>query len=146
MVRSRRWMQWGVAIALIGSVALSAAAAGPADLTGSWTFELKRDDQGQGASPLFTLKQQGTKVSGVYSSKTFGDLKVTGSVTDNRLTLEASSVRGKIRFVGLIAEGSRSIQGTYEIVGVGTGVFSGKPYVENTNRDRAPAVRKTTQP
>jgi len=68
-----------IGLALVGGGTNSAvlAADGKADLTGTW--EVTIEIAGQTGAPVFTLKQDGDKLSGKYKGQ-FGEADVTGKV------------------------------------------------------------------
>src|SRR5215468_12758964 len=67
-------------IALCALAVTSAAHAGQAktDVTGKWAFTVQTD-AGTG-TPTVTLKQDGEKLTGHYSSETLGEADLTGTV------------------------------------------------------------------
>lgn len=59
--------------------ALMAVGQGPADLSGVWALEVTTDAGGT-TRPSVTLEQDGTMLSGHYSSANLGEADVTGTV------------------------------------------------------------------
>src|SRR5262245_6151159 len=53
------------------------------DVTGKWAFSVQTD-AGTG-TPTVTLKQEGEKLTGHYSSQTFGEVDLTGTVKGNKI-------------------------------------------------------------
>ena len=54
------------------------------DVTGKWAFNV--ETSGGSGTPTFTLKQDGEKLTGHYSSATLGEADVTGTVKDADIT------------------------------------------------------------
>ena len=74
-----------IALEVCGIVALTAwtgsnaaAQGGRVDVTGKWVFTVQTD-AGSG-TPTVTLKQEGEKLSGHYSSQNLGEAELTGTV------------------------------------------------------------------
>lgn len=53
------------------------------DVTGKWVFDVQTG-QG-GGTPTVTFKQDGEKLTGHYSSQTFGEVDFTGTVKGNNV-------------------------------------------------------------
>jgi len=110
------------AIALLATVAL----AQQANVTGKWIFSVQTP--GGGGTPTVTFKQDGERVTGHYSSETFGEVDFTGTVkgTAIRFTFN-SSVQGQQ--VDVVYEGTvekDTMKGTIAIAGGQlTGTFTG---------------------
>jgi hypothetical protein len=67
------------------------AAAGQAskvDVTGKWLFNVQTD-AGSG-TPTVTLKQDGEKLTGHYSSQNFGEQELTGTVKATRSSFRSA--------------------------------------------------------
>jgi hypothetical protein len=79
-----------VRMGMMLTFALTAAFAGPAaaqvDVTGSWAMEVTTQAGGT-TKPSMTLKQDGTKITGHYSSDTLGEADVTGTVDGPNITI-----------------------------------------------------------
>ena len=56
---------------------------------------------GQTGEPVFTLKQDGDKITGRYKGS-FGEHDVTGKVTGEKVEFEFSTDQGKIAYTGTI--------------------------------------------
>jgi hypothetical protein len=65
------------AICALGAVIVSAQSS-KIDITGKWTFTVQTD-AGSG-TPTVTLKQDGEKLTGHYSSQNLGEADLTGTV------------------------------------------------------------------
>lgn len=106
------------AIALLAAallVALASPVSAQVDMTGTWNFDV--DVQGQVTNPSMTLQQNGTQITGTYSSPTLGDADVTGTVEGNRVT-----VTFEVDFGGQV--GTVSYSGTVNSAGLWSGDFS----------------------
>jgi autotransporter translocation and assembly factor TamB len=106
------------AIALLTAmlvVALASPVSAQVDMTGTWVFDV--DVQGQVTNPSMTLQQNGTQITGTYSSPTLGDADVTGTVEGNRVT-----VTFEVDFGG--QGGTVSYSGTVNSAGLWSGDFS----------------------
>ena len=99
---------------------ICAAAAGAADLSGTWAADVVLD-AGSGTA-TFVLKQEGTALSGIYSGA-LGEAKVSGSVKGDEVEWSFESPdAGKVAYKGKI-EGDK-IKGTVEYGELGKGSFS----------------------
>jgi plastocyanin len=118
-----------IAAALMTILTLTADSAAQAkvDLTGKWAFDVQTD-AGTG-TPTVTLKQDGEKLTGHYSSATLGEADLTGTVKGQNVTftfdadLQGTAVR--VTYVAKI-ESNSSMKGTIDIGGQATGTFTGK--------------------
>jgi hypothetical protein len=104
----------------------SAGDAKAVDLTGTWVLELKT--AGGGGTPTVTLKQEGEKLSGQYSSQMVGEAPVTGSVKGSDFTFQFNaSIQGNtiaIVYTGTV-DGD-TMKGTVKLGDLGEGTFTGK--------------------
>jgi len=119
-----------VAVALAclpASMAALARAQSKIDVTGTWAFEVQTE-AGTG-TPQVTFKQDGEKLTGVYSSQLLGQLELTGSVKGQAIQFTlAANVQGnalEVVFSGTVDD-SASMKGTVTFTGVGEGSFTGK--------------------
>ena len=113
-------------IAMLASTALAAAAlAADANVAGEWDFTV--ETQAGTGSPHFSLKQDGTAVTGTYKGQ-LGEAPVTGTVKGNELTLNFKvSAQGAdlaITYSGTV-EGD-TIKGKVSLGELGEGSFTGK--------------------
>ena len=113
-------------ITLLASTALVAAAiAADANVTGEWDFQV--ETQAGTGTPHFSLKQDGTSVTGHYKGQ-LGEAPVTGTVKGNELTINFKvSAQGSelaITYVGTV-DGD-SIKGKVTLGEMGEGSFTGK--------------------
>jgi len=122
-------MRTGVFAALMiaaASMALTAQAA-KVDLTGKWAFTVQTD-AGTG-TPTVTLKQEGDKLTGHYSSQVLGEADLTGTVKgqqfDFTFTANAQGTSLDVKYSGTI-ENKDSLKGTLDLGGLGSGTFTAK--------------------
>jgi hypothetical protein len=113
-------------ITMLASTALAAAAlAADANVAGEWDFTV--ETQAGTGSPHFSLKQQGTAVTGTYKGQ-LGEAPVTGTVQGNELTLSfkvnAQGADLAITYSGTV-EGD-TIKGKVSLGEMGEGTFTGK--------------------
>ena len=98
------------------------------DLTGGWAFATQTD-AGPG-TPAVTLKQDGEKLTGHYSSATLGEADLTGTVKGNEFTFNFSAdLQGQVvpvTYKGTI-ESATSLKGTLDLAGgMASGTFTAK--------------------
>ncbi|HET9446336.1 MAG TPA: hypothetical protein VFO35_08765 [Steroidobacteraceae bacterium] len=113
-------------ITMLASTALVAAAiAADANVAGEWDFTV--ETQAGTGSPHFSLKQDGTAVTGTYKGQ-LGEAPVTGTVKGNELTLSfkvnAQGADLAITYSGTV-EGD-TIKGKVSLGDMGEGTFTGK--------------------
>lgn len=120
-----KWMLAVVTLALATS--LAAAQATKVDVTGKWLFNVQTD-AGVG-TPTVTLKQEGEKLTGHYSSQTLGEVDFTGTVRGQeiRFTFSASAqgTTLEVTYAGTV-ETADSMKGTVDLGGVAQGTFTAK--------------------
>lgn len=101
------------------------AKAGSADVSGTWNASLQLDTIS--ASPTFTLKQDGTKLTGEYVSQQYGKFPLTGEVTGTAVTFDVSmNIEGNAitaTYSGVL-QADGSLKGTVDIGGAMGGSFS----------------------
>ena len=118
-----------VVAALVLSAAMTIAAGGqaPADVTGKWIFTV--ETSAGGGTPTVTLKQEGEKLTGHYSSSQLGEAELTGSVKGAAITFSfGTDVQGThldVVYTGTL-ESKDSMKGTVNLGGLGEGTFTGK--------------------
>src|SRR4051812_9925421 len=115
-------------LALVLAASFTAAAqSGKVDVTGKWTFNVQTE-AGSG-TPTVTLKQDGEKLTGHYSSQTFGEQELTGSIKGNDLKFSFSAdVQGNsltVTYTGTV-ENKDSLKGSVDLGGLGQGTFTAK--------------------
>ncbi len=114
-------------VLVFASVAV-AGQASKTDVTGKWQFTVQTD-AGTG-TPTVTLKQEGEKLTGHYSSETLGEADLTGTVkgADVKFSFNAN-LQGQSVPVAYAAtlDGKDSMKGTIDIAGgMATGTFTAK--------------------
>jgi len=112
-----------ISFALAGSLMAQA----PVNLTGKWLFTVQTS-AGNG-TPTVTLKQEGEKLTGHYSSAQLGEAELTGTVkgSDMKFTF-GTDVQGahlEVTYTGTI-ESKDSLKGTVNLGGLGDGTFTAK--------------------
>ena len=125
----RRTAQLSTAAALVlTSLLLAAQSDGKIDVTGSWALEVNTDAAGT-TTPSVTLKQDGTKLTGHYSSATLGEADVTGSINGRAIafsfTAQAQGLSIDVTYTGTV-ETKDTMKGKISLGGLGEGTFTGK--------------------
>lgn len=114
----------GVLVVLAAGTARAGQAA-KTDVTGTWTFNVQTD-AGAG-TPTVTLKQEGEKLTGHYSSETLGEADLTGDVKGSAVAFTFSAqVQGfalPVSYSGTL-DTPTTMKGTLSITGVGDGTFT----------------------
>jgi len=99
----------------------------PVNLTGKWLFTVQTS-AGNG-TPTVTLKQEGEKLTGHYSSAQLGEAELTGTVKGSDLKFTfGTDVQGahlEVTYTGTI-ESKDSLKGTVNLGGLGDGTFTAK--------------------
>ena len=113
-------------ITMLASAALAGAAlAADANVAGEWDFTV--ETQAGTGSPHFSLKQDGTALSGTYKGQ-LGEAPVTGTVKGNEVTINfkvnAQGTDLAITYSGTV-EGD-AIKGKVSLGELGEGTFTGK--------------------
>jgi hypothetical protein len=113
-------------ITVLATAALAGAAlAADANVTGEWDFTV--ETQAGTGSPHFSLKQDGTALSGTYKGQ-LGEAPVTGTVKGNDVTISfkvnAQGTDLAITYSGTV-EGD-TIKGKVSLGEMGEGTFTGK--------------------
>ena len=100
------------------------------DVTGKWTVALELSIGT--SNPTLTLKQDGAKVTGTYTSARYGDAKLTGTIDDKRqitfqVALSAEGMDVTMFFSGEVsADGQMIAKGVVNIEGLGEGTWAAK--------------------
>jgi len=106
---------------------LVVAAAQASNLTGKWLFTVETS-AGSG-TPTVTLKQDGEKLTGHYSSATLGEADLTGTVKGSKITFsftaEVQGAQLPVTYTGTI-ENKDSLKGDADLGAVGKGTFTAK--------------------
>lgn len=119
------------ALALVAALAPMRAAAqaqaAKIDVSGKWLFSVQTD-AGTG-TPTVTLKQDGEKLTGHYSSATLGEADLTGTVKAKDITFsfsaDAQGTALQVSYTGTI-EDKDSMKGTVDLGGLAQGTFTAK--------------------
>jgi hypothetical protein len=105
----------------------SAGQAAKIDVSGTWVFDVQTE-AGSG-TPTVTLKQDGEKLTGHYSSETLGEADLTGTVKAAEIAFTfTASVAGNslpVSYTGTV-DSPTTMKGTLSITGIGNGTFTGK--------------------
>ena len=128
MKRRRGWIAAPiVAVVLCAGSMAWAGQSGKVDVTGTWAFTVE-SAAGTGM-PTVTLKQEGEKLTGHYSSMFFGEAELTGSVKDQAIAFtvaaEVQGMKVDLKFTGTV-EGKDSMNGKTSAGELGDGTFTGK--------------------
>ena len=97
------------------------------DLTGKWLFTVQTE-AGTG-EPTVTLKQDGEKLTGHYSSQVLGEADLTGTVKAQKIefsfTANAQGTSLEVKYSGTV-ESKDALKGTVDLGGLGSGTFTAK--------------------
>ena len=102
-------------------------AQGKVDVTGKWTLQVTTEAGGT-TTPSLTLKQDGEKLTGHYSSQALGEADITGTIKGQQIEFGfKADVQGfalQVRYTGTV-EGD-SMNGTLSLGELGDGTFTAK--------------------
>ena len=118
------------AAATTASAQTAAPAAKATDVSGKWTVALELSIGT--SNPTLALKQDGTKITGTYTSARYGDAKLTGTIDDKnkivfQVALSAEGMDVTMYFTGEVsADGQTIAKGTVNIEGLGEGTWAAK--------------------
>ena len=119
----------GLAATVVAMMAMgfTVAAQAPADVAGDWALSV---DTEQGTTtPSVTLEQNGSELTGHYSSETLGEADVKGNVNGNEVTFSLSAnVQGfsiDVTYTGTVQDDG-TLSGQISLGGLGGGTFTGK--------------------
>lgn len=120
--------RWLLAASIVMAVAAGAAAQqSKTDVTGKWTFNVQTD-AGSG-TPTVTLKQDGEKLTGHYSSANLGEAELTGTVKGTDIKFSFSADAGgqavQVTYTGTV-ETKDSMKGSVDLGGLAQGTFTAK--------------------
>lgn len=104
------------------SLLFAASAFAADDLTGTWNCEVETD-MGSG-TPTFTLKQNGTAITGKYTGA-LGENDVTGKVNGTKFEMSFKFDQGSVVYAGEVSGGNTS-KGTVNLAGQASGKFTCK--------------------
>jgi hypothetical protein len=106
---------------------MSVAGQSSANVTGKWIFTV--ETSAGGGMPTVTLKQDGEKLTGHYSSQNFGEVDLSGTVKGTAINfMFGADVQGThldVTYSGTI-EGKDSMKGKVNLGGVGEGTFTAR--------------------
>jgi hypothetical protein len=109
------------------AIAVATAQSGKVDVTGKWLFTVETE-AGSG-TPTVTLKQDGEKLTGHYSSANLGEADLTGSVKGADITFtfsaNAQGTALQVTYTGKV-ESKDSLKGTVDLGGLAQGTFTAK--------------------
>jgi hypothetical protein len=114
---------------LIAAVSIAAIPAqqSKVNVTGTWTFNVQTD--AGGGTPTVTLKQEGEKLTGRYSSQNLGEADLTGTVKGQEIRFsfnaDAQGTSLTVTYTGTI-ESNDSMKGTVDLGGMAQGTFTAK--------------------
>jgi hypothetical protein len=115
------------AMIVTAALATRAAAQPKVDVTGKWLFTVETS-AGPG-TPTVTLKQDGERLTGHYSSQTLGEADLTGAVRGQSLNFtfdaDLQGTLVKVTYAATV-ESKDAMKGTIDIGGLATGTFTGK--------------------
>jgi hypothetical protein len=122
----RRLVAAFVAAAALALVPVSPLSA-QVNMTGTWMLEV--DVQGQVTTPQMTLQQNGTELTGHYTSPTLGETDVTGTVEGSKVSvvfdIDVQGQSATVSYIGTVgADGVWA--GDFDLAGLAGGTFSGK--------------------
>jgi hypothetical protein len=127
MMTKRNCLRSLAVLALSLASSWAGAAQARVDVTGTWLFTVTTS-AGNG-TPTVTLKHDGEKLSGHYSSSQLGEADLTGTVKGNTVSfsfgVDVQGVHLDVTYSGTI-EGQDSMKGTLKLGGLGEGTFTGK--------------------
>lgn len=133
--RAKRWTAVatrpavGIAtmVAVMLATGFSVAGQTPADVAGDWMLTV---DTEQGTTtPSVMLEQNGSELTGHYSSETLGEADVKGTVSGNDVTFMLSASAGgydiEVTYTGVLQDDG-TLSGQIDLGGLGGGTFTGK--------------------
>lgn len=119
-------LQRTTSIALV-AMALTAGVLGAqrmlADVTGKWTFSVVTEN-GTG-TPTVTLKQEGEKLTGTYSSSRMGERVISGTVKADSLRFALLGGEVELTFMGVVVD-QDNLRGIVDFAGQGGATFTAK--------------------
>jgi hypothetical protein len=114
-------------VAVIMATGLSVAGQTPADVAGDWMLTVDTD---QGiTNPSVMLEQNGSELTGHYSSETLGEADVKGTVNGNDVMFSLSASAGgfdiEVIYTGTMQDDG-TLSGQIDLGGLGGGTFTGQ--------------------
>ena len=99
----------------------------PADVSGAWALQIDFGG-GNSGTPTATLKQDGEKLTGTYSSQVLGEQQITGTIKGNAISFGfQASFDGnavKVTYTGTVDKDT--MKGSVTFGDLGEGTFTGK--------------------
>ena len=92
------------------------------DVTGTWELDVKTDS-GQTGAPIFTLKQDGEKLTGTYRGY-FGESPVKGTIKGQNLEIKYGREGEQIVYKG--KSDGKKMSGEIDFAGQDKGTFTGQ--------------------
>ena len=124
-LRKRARTAAAMAILLAGSAMLTAQ--DKANVNGKWILTVMTEAGGT-TMPTVTLKQEGEKLTGHYSSQSLGEADVTGTIKGQQIEFGFSAeVQGfalQVRYTGTVD--GNTMKGKISLGELGDGTFTGK--------------------
>src|SRR5262245_27128333 len=112
------------AATLLAGVA-SLAAQGKIDVTGKWALEVMTQAGGT-TMPSLTLKQEGEKLTGHYTSEALGEADVTGTIKGQQIdfgfNVEVQGFALQVRYTGTVD--GNTMKGKISLGELGDGTFT----------------------
>lgn len=127
-IRGRIRQAVAASIAIAATVTVLGEGQEPADVAGEWALEVNTEAAGT-TTPRVTLRQDGTSLTGRYSSATLGPADVTGTVSGHNVTFSfTADVQGQILDVtyDLTLREDDTLTGAIDLGGFGTGSVTGR--------------------
>jgi len=110
-----------VCLVVMSLVLCASLAFAAADLSGTWNLEVK--SPGGTGNPVFTMKQDGDKLSGTYQGR-WGEAPCTGIVKGNNFEINYTLGGSNVVYKGKV-DGNK-MSGKVDFGGQGTGDFTGE--------------------
>jgi len=114
-------------LAVMMGTGLTVTGQTPADVAGDWALTVETD-QGT-TTPSVMLEQNGSELTGHYSSETLGEAEVKGSVSGNDVVFSLSASAGgfdiEVTYTGTLQDDG-TLSGQIDLGGLGGGTFTGR--------------------
>jgi uncharacterized lipoprotein NlpE involved in copper resistance len=125
-MRVRKYISAVTVAAAVAALTMTAAAQAKIDVTGKWLFSVQTE-AGTG-EPTVTLKQDGEKLTGHYSSQTLGEADLTGTISGNKIEFKFNAdMQGQalpVTYSGTVEKDT--MKGTLDLGGMAGGTFTAK--------------------
>jgi hypothetical protein len=109
------------ALAILATVAFTAASLFASDLSGTWNAKVDLGDQT--GTPTFVLKQDGEKLTGTYSGA-LGKAPINGTVKGKDVTIDFEAAGVKVHYAGKLDSDEKKMEGTVDYGGQASGTFT----------------------